>query len=109
MPEKANWMWVTNLPTVFNLKNTVSICHARWQIENNCFNEIVTTWNADHIYRHSGNAISAFILFLFIVLNIFNIFFARNIKNIRIKTKTFLSDLVKAEFLNLLSFSLAPG
>ena len=34
--EKANWMWVTNLPTVFNLKNTVSIYHARWQIENKC-------------------------------------------------------------------------
>jgi len=34
--EKAGWMWVTNLPTVFSLKNTVSICHSRWQIENKC-------------------------------------------------------------------------
>ena len=107
--EKANWMWVTNLPRVFNTKSIVSICHARWQIENKCFNELVNTWNADHIYRHSDNAIQAFILFLFIAINIFNIFFARNIKNVRIKTKTFLSDLVKAEFLNLSRFSLAPG
>ena len=107
--EKADWMWVTNLPTVFNLKNTVSICHAHWQIENKCFNELANTWKTDHIYRHSDNAIQAFILFLFIVLNIFNIFFARNVKNARIKTKTFLSDLVKAEFLNLNEFSLAPG
>ncbi|MHB8276698.1 MAG: hypothetical protein ACYDIA_03460 [Candidatus Humimicrobiaceae bacterium] len=43
--EKANWMWVTNLPRVFNTKSIVSICHKRSQIENNCFNEIVTTWN----------------------------------------------------------------
>ena len=61
--------------------------------------EIVSTWNADHIYRHSQNAISAFILFLFIVLNIFNIFFARNIKDKRIRTKSFLIELVKAEFI----------
>jgi hypothetical protein len=61
--------------------------------------EIVSTWNADHICRHSQNTISAFILFLFIVLNIFNIFFSRNIKEARISTKSFLIELVKAEFL----------
>jgi len=99
LEEKADWLWVTNLPSTVGLKNAVSICHARWQIENECFNEIVNTWNADHVYRHSQNAISAFILFLFIVLNIFNIFFARNIKDRHISTKSFLIELVKAEFL----------
>ena len=79
------------------------------RLKTNATGELANTWNADHIYRHSDNAIQAFILFLFITINIFNIFFARNIKNIRIKTKTFLSDLVKAEFLNLNQFSLAPG
>ena len=61
--------------------------------------EIVNTWNGNHVYRHSQNAISAFILFLFIVLNIFNIFFACNIKDRRISNKSFLIELVKAEFL----------
>jgi hypothetical protein len=97
--EKADWLWVTNLPSVVSLKNVVSICHSRWQIENKCFNEIANTWNADHVYRHSQNAISCFILFLFIVLNIFNIFFSRNIKDRRISTKSFLMELVKADFL----------
>ena len=97
--EKADWYWVTNLPSLVSLKNVVSICHCRWQIENKCFNEIVSIWNADHVYRHNQNAITAFILFLFIVLNIFNIFFARNIKDTRIKAKSFLLELVKAEFL----------
>ncbi len=97
--EKAEWMWVTNLPSVVGLKNIISACHSRWQIENKCFNEIANTWNADHIYRHNQNAISAFILFLFITLNIFNIFFARNIKDKRIRSKTLLIDLIKAEYL----------
>jgi len=97
--EKADWYWVTNLPSVVGLKNAVSILHSRWQIENKCFGEIVDTWKADHVYRHSQNAIVAFILFLFIVLNIFNIFFARNIKDRRISTKSFLVELIKAEFL----------
>ena len=97
--EKADWYWVTNLPSVVGLKNVVSICHCRWQIENKCFGEIVNTWNGNHVYRHSQNAISAFILFLFIVLNIFNIFFARNIKDKAVRSKSFLIDLIKAEFL----------
>jgi len=96
---EADWYWVTNLPLVVGVKNVVSICHSRWQIENGCFNEAVNTWNADHVYRHSCNAITAFILFLFIVLNIFNIFFARNIKDARISTKSFLVELIKAEFI----------
>ena len=43
--ERAEWMWVTNLPSVVGLKNIVSIGHNRWHIENKCFNEIVNTWN----------------------------------------------------------------
>src|SRR3989304_8368349 len=32
--ERAEWMWVTNLPSVVGLKNIISACHSRWQIEN---------------------------------------------------------------------------
>jgi hypothetical protein len=99
----ANWMWVTNLFEDFegDLKNTVKLCHSRWQIENKCFNETVNTWKADHIYRHSENAIIAFLLLLFICVNIFNIFFARNIKDRTIKTMVFVINKIKAEFLTL--------
>ena len=96
---RANWMWVTNLPRSDNpgsLKNTVSVCHSRWQIENQCFNETVNTWKADHVYRHSENAITAFLLLLFICVNIFNIFRIRNIKDRRIKTKIYLIRLVRS-------------
>jgi len=35
----SRWMWVTNLleDNMGDLKNTVRICHSRWQIENKCF------------------------------------------------------------------------
>jgi hypothetical protein len=109
--EVVNWMWVTNLSntdkktkdtgSMGDLKNIVRICHSRWQIENKCFNETVNTWNADHIYRHSGNAIIAFLLLLFIAVNIFNIFHTRNIKDKTIKAKVFLIAKIQAEFLSL--------
>src|SRR5665648_783756 len=97
--ETTNWMWVTNLFEDFagDLKNTVKVCHARWQIENKCFMQTVNTWNADHIYRHSENAIIAFLLLLFICVNIFNIFHARNIKDKTIKTMVFLINKIKTE------------
>lgn len=99
----TNWMWVTNIMdgSLGDLKNTVRICHSRWQIENKCFNETVNTWKADHIYRHSENAIIAFLLLLFICVNIFNIFLARNIKDKKIKTKIYLIAQIKAEFYSL--------
>jgi len=98
---RANWMWVTNLPRSDNpgdLKNTVGICHSRWQIENQCFNETVNIWNADHVYRHSANGVIAFLLLLFICVNIFNIFRIRNIKDKSIKTKIYLIRLIRAGF-----------
>ena len=110
--KKVKWMWVTSLPCsedLAGLKNTVSICHSRWQIENQCFNETVNTWNADHIYRHSANAIIAFLLLLFICVNIFNIFRIRNIKDRRVKTKIYLIKLIGIGFhTNEIPFPLVP-
>lgn len=99
----SNWMWATNMlkDVMGDLKNTVKVCHSRWQIENKCFNETAGTWKADHIYRHSANAIIAILLLLFICVNIFNIFYQRNIKDRTIKTKLHLIDRIKAEFLSL--------
>ena len=67
--ETVNWMWVTNLFEDFlgDLKNTVKVCHARWQIENKYFNETVNTRNADHIYRQQrkcNNSIFAAAVYL---------------------------------------------
>ena len=107
----SNWMWTTNLSktdketkatdSIDDFKNTVKVCHSRWQIENKCFRQTVNTWKADHIYRHTSNAIIAFLLLLFICVNIFNIFRKRNIKDRAIKTKIFLICKIQAEFHSL--------
>ena len=48
--ELSNWMWVTNLFEDFSgdLKNTVKVCHSRWQIENKCFRR-----NSKYLERRS--------------------------------------------------------
>ena len=101
--EVASWMWATNLSkdSMGDLKNTVKVCHARWHIENRCFNETVNAWKGDHIYRHTANAIVVFLLFLFMAINVFNIFFRRNVKDRSIRTKVFLMERIKSEFLAL--------
>jgi len=102
--ELANWMWATNLDvssSIGDLKNTVKVCHARWHIENRCFKETAGMWNAEHIYRHSENAIMVFLLFLFMAVNIFNIFRNRNIKDKKIRTKLNLIMRIQADFLSL--------
>jgi hypothetical protein len=111
--KKVKWMWVTNLTCSFSLaglKNTVSVCYSQWQIENQCSGETVNTWKADHIYRHSANAIIAFLLLLFICVNIFNIFKLRNIKDRSINTKIYLIKLIGRGFnTNAIAFRLAPA
>jgi hypothetical protein len=102
--EVSNWMWATNLDASENigdLKNTVKVCHSRWHIENRCFKETADMWNAEHIYRHSANAIMVFLLFLFMAVNIFNIFRSRNLKDKKIRTKLNLLKKIQADFLSL--------
>ena len=102
--EVSNWMWATNLDaseSIGDLKNTVKVCHSRWHIENRCFKETADMWNAEHIYRHSENAIMVFLLFLFMAVNIFNIFRSRNLKDKKIRTKLNLIKKIQADFLSL--------
>jgi hypothetical protein len=102
--EVSHWMWATNLDisnNIGDLKNMVKVCHSRWHIENRCFKEAADMWNADHIYRHSANGIMVFLLFLFMAVNIFNIFRSRNLKDKKIRTKLNLIKKIQADFLSL--------
>lgn len=76
-----NWTWVTTLSQ--NQVPTASVVrfgHARWQIENQGFNEIVKDWHADHYFHHHPNAIVAVWLILFIAHAVFHCFVSRNLK-----------------------------
>jgi hypothetical protein len=79
--ETTEWFWVTNLPvTVASTEHVVHLGHARWDIENYGFNELVNGWHADHVYRHDPTAIESFYLTVFLAFNLFHAFLTLNVK-----------------------------
>lgn len=98
--EKSEWMWVTTLPTArASTALVVHLGHARWDIENYGFNELVNGWHADHIYKHDPQAIEAFTLLAFLAYNLFHAFLARNIKPQlrRAQPECFWAQLIAAQ------------
>jgi hypothetical protein len=73
--------------------------HARCDIENLGFNELVNGWHADHLYKHEPNAIEAFLLTTFLAYNLFHAWLTRNLKASvqRGKTQVFWAHLMAAE------------
>jgi len=77
----TEWIWVTTLAAIqASTALVVRLGHQRWDIENYGFNEIVTDWNCDHVYRHHPNAIVAFLLTAFLAYNLFHAFLRLNLK-----------------------------
>ncbi len=77
----ADWFWVTTLsPARANTERVVRLGHRRWAIENLGFNELVSHWHADHVYRHHPNAITAFWLVTFLACNLSHAFVSRRIQ-----------------------------
>jgi len=77
----ATWMWLTTMDRhQLPLSHAVHLAHQRWDIENYGFNETVTGWHADHVYRHNTNAMVGFLLTLFLAYNLFFAFLLRNVK-----------------------------
>ena len=79
--ETSEWFWVSTiskekLPT----EDFVKLGHGRWKIENNGFNELVNYWHADHVYRHSPEAMEAFWLLTAIAFILFHAFIGLNLK-----------------------------
>jgi Transposase DDE domain len=98
--EKSKGMWVRTLPAArASTALVVHLGHARWDIENYGFNELVNGWHADHIYKHDPQAIEAFTLLAFLAYNLFHAFLARNIKPQlrRAQTQSFWAQLIAAQ------------
>lgn len=77
----TQWMWVTTIPSShLFVEQFLDIAHGRWNIENNAFNELVTYWHADHVYKHDANAILVFWLMTMLAYNLFHAFYFFNIK-----------------------------
>lgn len=79
--ETTEWLWITNLPrSLAGTELVVRLGHARWDIENYGFNELVNGWHTDHVYKHDPVAIEAFYLIAFIAFNIYHAFLLLNLK-----------------------------
>lgn len=79
--ETTEWIWLTNLPTsMASTAILVYLGHARWDIENYGFNELVNGWHADHVYRHDPIAIDVLYLTVFLAFNLFHAFLTLNVK-----------------------------
>jgi hypothetical protein len=76
----SEWTWVTTLSKGrAGTQAVVELGHARWAIENQGFNEAVTRWHFDHIYRHEPQAILAYSLLAMLAMNLFFAFYHRNL------------------------------
>jgi hypothetical protein len=98
--QTSDWIWVTTLPAaVVPTASVVHWGHARWDIENQGFNELVNGWYADHVYKHEPQAMEAFLLTLFLVYNLFHGWLTRNLKPClqRGKTQVFWARRMAAE------------
>jgi hypothetical protein len=77
----TQWLWVTTIPKAqLDTRTFVQMARSRWEIENKAFNELCTHWHADHVYKHSRNAIELCWLMTMLAYNIFTVFFFRNLK-----------------------------
>ena len=78
---ESDWVWVTTVPKqVLGTEAFVGLGHKRWDIENKAFNELVTYWHADHVYKHTPGAIEAFWLLTMLAYNLFHAFINLNLK-----------------------------
>ena len=98
----SEWIWAMTIPKAeLATEGVLRFGHGRWSIENEGgFNELVNVWHADHVYKHTANAIAAFWLMTLLVFNLFHGFLNRNLKAVlRIgRTAKHFLALIAAEF-----------
>jgi hypothetical protein len=79
--ETTTWSWATTLPKAAMSTRGVWRCgHARWDIENDCFNTLATHWGLDHCFKHAAAAIVNFLRTSFLVYALLQSFWRRNLK-----------------------------
>jgi hypothetical protein len=98
--QQTEWMWVTtSTQAELSTEGVVHLGHARWDIENYGFNELVNAWHADHVYKHDACAMENFALVAFLAYNLFHAFLTLNLKpqRRRARTEEFWARVIAAE------------
>jgi Transposase DDE domain len=79
--ETSSWYWATTLSkNQFSTPELWRGGHARWDVENDCFNTLNTHFGLDHCYKHAPLAIVNFVLTLFLAYVLLQCFWQRNVK-----------------------------
>jgi hypothetical protein len=79
--QTTTWSWATTLTKTQMSERGVWRCgHARWDIENDCFNTLASHWGLNHCFKHDPQAIVTILLTGFIVYALLQSFFLRNLK-----------------------------
>jgi len=79
--DSKSWYWATTLSQrQLSTTRLWRAGHARWDIENDCFNTLGTYWGLNHCYKHDPTAVVNFTLTLFIVFVLMQCFWLRNLK-----------------------------
>jgi hypothetical protein len=82
--ETTTWSWATTLTKAQLSTRGLWRCgHARWDIENDCFNTLAAHWGLDHCFKHAAVAIVNFLLTSFVVYAWLQSFYLRNLKPAR--------------------------
>ncbi|NWF53508.1 MAG: transposase [Syntrophaceae bacterium] len=90
--ETHHWEWVTTLSaTRLSTRFLWHIGHARWEIEDDLFHTLATSWSPDHCFRHEPTAILNFILTLFIAFVPLQSFYLGNLRPQRRALLTFIA------------------
>jgi len=77
----SRWVWVTELPAAIVPASKIQQWgHARWDLENRGFNELVNRWHMDHCFIHNANAIAVLLLTLALAFLVSYLFYERNLK-----------------------------
>jgi hypothetical protein len=103
--KETDWWWVTTIEkNLLPTETFIVLAHRRWDIENRAFNELVTQWHADHVYKNHYAAIEFFWLLNMIAFNIFQAFLFFNIKPQRrlLFTKIMIAQAMLSELLQTL-------
>jgi hypothetical protein len=79
--ETTTWSWATTLTkTQLSSRGLWRCGHARWDIENDCFNTLATHRGLNHCFKHAATAIVNFLLTSFVVYALLQSFWLRNLK-----------------------------
>jgi hypothetical protein len=80
--QTTTWCWATTLSkSQLSTRGLWRCGHARWDIENDCFNTLATHWGLDHCFKHTATAIVNFLLTSFIAYALLQSFWQRNLKS----------------------------